>query len=256
MDELNFIEDDDNILVSTDKYSFFIKKNNLDNLKHGLALHYEHNEKLANASDEELAQIGKKRPRRSPIEEINYQIERKGYNGEFIVPNQLLSRLPLQSQSRNRNGKQHIANKRWKNALKDRQYKVVALNDYYKKEAAFVQTFLTPEELYSLPRGSFSISPCHIAPALKNRDEESWSADKICRDLSIMNKAYQYVREPLQGRHAINKSEAFAVFKYLSKQNALTSSATKKVMFYIMWFRMRNNFYDIFDITDIGLEII
>lgn len=255
MDELNFTEDDDIVLVSTNKYSFFIKKNNLDNLKDGLALHYEHNEKLTNASDEELAQIGKKRPRRSPIEEINYQIERKGYNGEFIVPNQLLSRLPLQSQGRNRNGKQHVANKRWKNAIKSRSEKAIALNEYYKKEAAFVQTFLEPHELYSLPIGSWKVSPCHIVPALTNRDEESWSADKICRDLSIMNKGYQYNKEPLQGRHAINKAEAFLALKNLMKMDVSTAKPTTKAMFFILWFRMKNNFYDKFDITDIGLDL-
>ena len=257
MDEINFSEqDDDLVLVSTNKYSFFIKKNSLDNLRSGLTLHYEHIDKLNNASDEELAQIRKKRPRRSAIEEINYQIERKGFDMQVIVPNQILSRLPLQSQSRNRNGKQHIANKRWMHAMKNRNEKVVALHEYYMKEGAFVQTFLEPDELYSLPIGSFKVSPCHIAPALKDRDEDSWSSDKICRDLSIMNKGFEYIKEgPLQGRHAVNKIEAELSLRYMMKLDWTQMSPTRKAMFLILWFRKKNNFYSKYDITDIGLNL-
>jgi hypothetical protein len=256
MDDLNFTEHDDFVLISTDKYSFFVKKDNLINLKDGLTMHYEHNEKLTNASDEDLAQMHKKRPKRSAIDEINYQIERKGFDSQIIVPNQLLSRLPLQSQSRNRNGKQHIANKRWNFALKNRFEKAIALNEYYKKESAFVQTFLEPDELYSLPKGSWKVSPCHIYPALTNRDENSWTSDKICRDLGIMNKGYEYTKEsPLKGRHAINKMEALAAFRYMSKLEWNQMSATRKAMYYILWFRIKNNFYEKFDITDIGLHL-
>jgi hypothetical protein len=256
MENITYTEQDDLILVSTDKHSFYIKSNNLGRLKFGLQLHFEHMKNLNDSSDEELAQIGKRRPKRSAIEEINYQIERKEFNGKVIVPTELLSRLPAKSQSRNRNGKQHIADSRWKNALKDKNYSVMALNDYYRKEAAFVQTFLDPSELYSLEKGSFKVSPCHIDPALTNRDEDSWSPDKICRDLSIMNKGFEKIKtSDLKGSHAITEEQANIAFKYLSKMNYEKMSATRKVMYYILIFRKRNKFYQKYDITDLGLRL-
>ena len=257
MENITYTEQDDLVEVSTDKYKFYVKKNNLGRLKFGLEVHYQHMNNLDSISDEALAQIGKRRPKRSAIEEINYQIERKGFQDKTIVPTELLSRLPANSQSRNRNGKQYIADKRWKDALKNRRATVVALNDYYKKEAAFVQTFLSADELYSLPKGSFKVSSCHIDPALTNRDEDSWSSDKICRDLSVMNNGFEKIKEcSLKGSHALTQQEADIAFKYLSVLDYKSMSATRKVMYYILIFRRRNNFYRKFDITDLGLGII
>jgi hypothetical protein len=241
-----------NLKISTPRTYFYISPNNLNNLILGLKKHFEHHKYLNGASGEELALIGKNKPKRDAIAEIEYQLERKEFNGLLLKPSQLLSRLPYQSQSRNRNGKQNIADKRWKT---DNQ-KVEALKFYYHTEAEFIKTFLVPSELDSLPKGSFAISPCHIEPALEDRDEDSWTPVKICRDLSIMNKGFDKIKAcELKGAHAINQEQALIALEYLKTLNWDEMSVTRKVMYYILWFRTKNNFYSKFDITDIGLGL-
>lgn len=242
----------DFVHVSTSKNYFIVKKSNLAKLAEGLREHFDHHSRLTLASDEELAQLKKLRPKRNAIDEIDYQIERKSFNGKVIKPSALLSRLPYQSQSRNRNGKQNIADKRWR---LDNE-KTEALKDYYDSEIAFIKTFLTDEELNNLERGSFSISPCHILPALTDRDEDSWTPDKICRDLSIMNKGFEKIKAcDLQGAHAINQDQALIALNYLKTLDWAIMSTTRRVMYYILWFRTKNNFYNKYDITDIGLGL-
>ena len=244
---------DDKYRISTGKYFFFIKKDSISNLNIGLEEHFNHHSRLLNATDEELSTWKKQRPKRDPIEEINYQLERKSFIGKLIKPSALLSRLPYQSQSRNRNGKQNIADKRWKNS----NDKVEALKHYYHTEVEFIKTFLTDEELNGLERGSFAISPCHIEPALTDRNEDSWHPVKICRDLSIMNKGFEKIKAcELKGAHAINQEQALIALDYLKTLNWDTMSVTRRVMYYILWFRTKNSFYSKYDITDIGLGLI
>ena len=246
-------ETQDLFRVDTGKYFFLVEEKNLMKLYDGLKEHIEHHIRLFNATDEELALIKKNRPKRDPIGEIDYQLERKKFMGQVLKPSALLSRLPYQSQSRNRNGKQHIADKRFKNS----NPKVEALENYYKAEVEFIKTFLTQDELDGLERGSFSISPCHIEPALTNRDENSWIPVKICRDLSIMNKGFEKIKAcELKGAHAINQDQALIALNYLKTLNWDDMSVTRKVMYYILWFRTKNRFYEKYDITDIGLDLI
>jgi len=111
-----------------------IPANGLDSLRTGLEAHYRQTELLFGFTDEELLILQKKRPKRDFMDEIEYQIERKDYNGMYIAPSDLISRLPYQSQARNRTGKQHIADARWKNALKSQNSDVLRLMHYYAKE--------------------------------------------------------------------------------------------------------------------------
>lgn len=238
--------------ADTGKYYFFVDIKNAKSLTDGIIEHFNHHSRLFNATDEELSLLKKQRPRRSAIDELNYQIERKDFHTKIIKPSEILSRLPYQSQSRNRNGKQHIADKRFKVD----HPKVADLQSYYHTEVEFIKTFLTDDELNGLERGSFAISPCHIEPALTDRDEDSWHPVKICRDLSIMNKGFDKIKAcELKGAHAINQEQALIALNYLKTLNWDDMSVTRKVMYYILWFRTKNNFYSKYDITDIGLGL-
>ena len=123
--------------IYTDKYYFMIPANGLDSLRTGLEAHYKHTELLFGFSDEDLLILQKKRPKRDFMTEIEYQIERKDYNGKYIAPSDLISRLPYQSQARNRTGKQSIADARWKKALKNQNSDVLRLIEYYAKEEPY-----------------------------------------------------------------------------------------------------------------------
>ena len=81
--------------IYTGKYYFMIQKSGLDSLRYGLEAHYKHTELLFGFSDEELTILQKKRPKRSAIDEIDYQIDRKSYNKEVIAPSDLISRCLL-----------------------------------------------------------------------------------------------------------------------------------------------------------------
>ena len=109
--QYEYIPLSDSYHIFTDELDFFVTRSSFDHLKYGLEAHYSQNEYLLSCSDEELKELSKQRPRRSSINEINYQLIRKGFNGKLIKANQLVSRLPVFSQSRNRNGKQNIADK-------------------------------------------------------------------------------------------------------------------------------------------------
>lgn len=233
-----------------------IASSGVDSLKYGLDAHYKHINILLESSDEDLAILRKKRPKRNALEEINYQIERKNYNGKLISPSDLTSRLPVFSQSRNRNGFQHIADKRWKDGIRDSNPAVMALLTYYKAEKEYLESILTMEELDNLERGSFAISPAHIYPAFKNRKEESWSSDKIVRDFSIMNKGFDKIRSSdLNGKHAITKEDALIAFDYLKEFNFDSLSPTRQVMYMILYRRLKNGFYDTDKFSDIALGI-
>lgn len=243
--------DSDLCHIYTGEYKFSIPSSGLEHLKYGLEAHYTQNEYLLSCSDDELKDLGKKRPKRSSIEEINYQISRKDYSHRVIKANDLISRLPVFSQSRNRNGKQHIADQRWKNGIKNQNSKVLSLIEYYKSEEELIKAYYTD---VNWTRGSFAISPAHIYPAKKDRGEDSWTPDKIVRDLSIVNKAFDKISSsPLQGKHAVTREDAYIAMDFLFLQDNL--STTRKILLFILAHRIGNGFYDSDKISDIYLEL-
>ena len=223
------------------------------NLQYGLDAHYKHTELLFGFTDEELTILQKKRPKRSAIDEINYQIERKEYNGKLIAPSDLISRLPFASQSRNRNGKQHIADSRWKKSIKDENPDVLRLIEWYAEEESVIRTRF-PHVKWT--RGSFAISPCHIYPAKKDRGEDSWTSDKILRDLSIVNKVFDKISSSdLKGKHAIDANDAQIAINYLDDFDWDKLSVSRQVLYVILQRRLSKDFYTEFKITDIDLDI-
>ena len=239
--------------IYTDKYYFMIDSSGLKHLKYGLEAHYTQNEYLLSCSDSELAELGKIRPKRTSLEEVNYQLYRKAYNGKLIKANDLISRLPVFSQSRNRNGKQSIADKRWKNAIKNENSNVMWLIEYYKHEEEYIKLAF-PDIHWT--RGSFAISPCHIYPALTNRKEDSWAPDKIIRDLSIINKAFDKISSsPLCGKHAINVEDAQIAIDYLETFHWEDLSVTRQILFLVLSNRITNGFYNLDRFSDIALGL-
>ena len=244
---------EDTYHIYTDKYFFIIPRSGLQNLQYGLNAHYKHTELLFGFTDEELTILQKKRPKRSAIDEINYQIERKSYNGELVAPSDLISRLPYMSQSRNRNGKQSIADSRWKNAIRNENPKVLRLIEWFEEEESYIRTKF-PDVHWT--KGTFSISPCHIYPAKKDRGEDSWTPDKILRDLSIVNKCFDKISSsPLAGKHAINENDAQIALDYLDTFDFHDLSISRQIFYHILTRRIAQNFYSEYDITDIDLDI-
>jgi len=249
----SYVEESDLYHIYTDKYFFMVMSSGFDHLKYGLEAHYKQTELLENFTDEELEILQKKRPRKSAIDEIDYQIERKGYNGEIIKASDLISRLPFASQSRNRNGKQNIADKRWKNALKSENPKVERLLEWFEEEESYIKTKF-PNVAWT--KGTFAISPCHIYPAKKDRGEDSWTSDKILRDLSIVNKCFDKISaSPLGGKHAINAEEAQIALDYLDTFDYNDLSISRQVFYVILFRRIVQKFYETYYITDTDLEI-
>lgn len=233
-----------------------IASSGVDSLKSGLDAHYRHINILLESSDEDLAILRKKRPKRNALEEIDYQIERKSYNGKLISPSDLTSRLPVFSQNRNRNGFQHIADKRWRHGIRDNNPAVISLLAYYKAEKEYLENILTVEELDRLERGSFAISPAHIFPAFTDRGESSWTSDKIVRDLSIMNKGFDKISaSPLNGKHAITREDAQIAFDYLNQYEHYDLSPTRQVLYILLHRRLNDGFYDTDKFSDIALGI-
>ena len=239
--------------IYTDKYYFAISYPLLPNLIYGLEAHYKQTELLFGFTDDELKILQKQRPRRAAIDEINYQIERKSYNLEIIQPSDLISRLPFASQSRNRNGKQNIADSRWKNAIKNENFDVLRLIEWYEEEESYICTMF-PNVKWT--KGTFSISPCHIYPAKKDRDATAWTPDKILRDLSIVNKCFDKISaSPLAGKHAINAEDAQIAVDYLDSQDWEKLSISRRVLYCLLKRRILQNFYLEYKITDIDLDI-
>lgn len=239
--------------IYTDKYYFMIPDNGLDSLRTGLEAHYKHTELLFGFTDEELLILQKKRPKRDFMAEIEYQIERKDYNGMYISPSDLISRLPYQSQARNRTGKQHIADVRWKKALKNQNPDVLRLIEYYAEEENHVRSKF-PDVKWT--KGSFSISPCHIYPAFTNRGEEAWTPDKILRDISLVNKCFDKISaSPLNGKHAVSIEDANIALDYLYLFDFNDLSVSRQALYVILYYRFLNNFYNDYKITDIDLDI-
>lgn len=239
--------------IYTDKYFFKVPSSGLDHLKKGLEAHYIQNEYLLECTDLELAELGKIRPKRTSIEEVNYQIERKSYNGEIIKASALISRLPVFSQSRNRNGKQSIADKRWRDAVKIENQKVQWLINYYETEEDMIKERFPNVEW---TKGTFSISPCHIYPAKKDRGEDSWTPDKILRDLSLVNKCFDKISaSPLNGKHAVSIEDANIALDYLDLFDFNDLSVSRQALYVILSNRIQNGFYDTDKITDIALGI-
>ena len=239
--------------IYTDKYYFMIPKSGLENLKYGLEAHFKHTELLFGFTEEELSILQKKRPKRDFMTEIEYQIDRKDYNGKLIAPSDLISRLPYMSQARNRNGKQHIADSRWKNAIKDENPDVLRLIEWYAEEESYVRTKFSTVKW---TKGSFSISPCHIYPALKDRGEDSWTPDKILRDLSIINKVFDKISaSPLAGKHAIDANDAQIALNYLDDYDWDKLSVSRQVLYVILQRRIAQDFYIEYKITDIDLDL-
>ena len=239
--------------IYTDQLDFFIPSSGLNHLKYGLEAHYTQTEYLLDCSDDELKELGKIKPRRSTMEEIEYQLMRKEYSGEIIQANQLISRLPVFSQSRNRNGKQNIADKRWKNALKDENPRVERLIEWFEEEESFIKTKF-PTVAWT--KGTFAISPCHIYPAKKDRGEDSWTPDKILRDLSIVNKCFDKISaSSLNGKHATTTEEAQIALDYLDEFDYNDLSISRQVFYVILFRRIVQKFYETYYITDIDLEI-
>ena len=247
------VEEGDLYHIYTDKYFFIVPANTFDHLLYGLEAHYKQTELLEKFSDEELEILQKKRPRRSSIDEIDYQIERKDYNGKIIAASDLISRLPFASQSRNRNGKQNIADKRWKNALKSENFRVERLIEWFEEEESFIKTKF-PTVAWT--KGTFAISPCHIYPAKKDRGEDSWTPDKILRDLSIVNKCFDKISaSSLNGKHATTTEEAQIALDYLDEFDYNDLSISRQVFYVILFRRIVQKFYETYYITDIDLEI-
>ena len=247
------VSDEDSYHIYTDKYFFIIPAAGFKHLQYGLEAHYTQNEYLLSCTDLELSDLGKIRPKRTSIEEINYQIERKSYNSKKIKANDLISRLPVFSQSRNRNGKQHLADSRWKNAIKNENPKVLRLIEYFEEEESVIRTKY-PDVHWT--RGTFAISPCHIYPALKDRGEDSWSPDKILRDLSIVNKCFDKISaSPLNGKHAVDSNDAKIAIEYLDSFNFDDLSISRQIYYYILNRRISQNFYGTYYITDLDLEV-
>lgn len=246
-------ENSDIAHIYTDKYFFMIPANGLDSLIYGLEAHNRHTELLFGFSEEELTILQKKRPKRDFMEEIEYQIERKDYNGKFISPSDLISRLPYQSQARNRNGKQSIADSRWRKAVKDENPDVLRLIEWYAEEESYIRTAF-PHVKWT--KGSFAISPCHIYPARKDRGEDSWSSDKILRDLSIINKVFDKISaSPLAGKHAIDVNDAQIAIDYLDDWHWDALSISRQVFYMVMQRRIAQDFYLEYKITDLDLDI-
>ena len=230
-----------------------IPANGLESLKYGLEAHYKHIELLFGFTDEELYILQKKRPKRDFMAEIEYQIERKDYNGKYIAPSDLISRLPYHSQARNRTGQQHIADARWKKALKNQNPDVLRLIEYYAEEENHVRSKF-PDVKWT--KGSFSISPCHIYPAFTNRGEDSWTPDKILRDISLVNKVFDKISaSPLNGKHATNVEDALIAINYIDNLDWDRVSISRRALYYILHYRFLNNFYNDYKITDIDLDI-
>lgn len=244
---------EDSYGIHTDKYIFYIPKSGFNHLKKGLEAHYIQTEYLLECTDEELSELGKLRPKRSSLEEVNHQIERKKFDLAHIKASDLISRLPVFSQSRNRNGKQKIANKRWRDAVKNDNSKVKWLIQYYKTEEEYLrETF--PDIEWT--RGTFAISPCHIYPALKNRGEDSWTPDKIVRDLSLINKCFDKISaSPLNGKHAINREDAQIALDFLNLKDFNDLSKSRQALYLILEIRLENGFYDTDKFSDIALGI-
>ena len=239
--------------IYTDKYYFMIPANGLESLKYGLEAHYRQTELLFGFTDEDLLILQKKRPKRDFMAEIDYQIERKDYNGKYIAPSDLISRLPYQSQARNRTGKQHIADARWKKALKNQNPDVLRLIEYYAEEENHVRSKF-PDVKWT--KGSFSISPCHIYPAFTNRGEEAWTPDKILRDISLVNKVFDKISaSPLNGKHAIDSGDALIAVEYLDSFDWDKLSISRRALYFILYYRLSHNFYNDYKITDLDLDI-
>jgi hypothetical protein len=244
---------EDSYGIHTNKYIFFIPKSGFAHLKKGLEAHYIQTEYLLECTDEELSELGKQRPRRSSLEEVNYQIERKEFDLAHIKASNLISRLPVFSQSRNRNGKQHIADKRWRDALKNENPKVLSLIEYYKYEENFIKATFPDVEW---TKGTFAISPCHIYPAKKDRGEDSWTPDKILRDLSLVNKCFDKISaSPLNGKHAVSIEDANIALDYLDLFDFNDLSVSRQALYLILSNRVVDGFYENFDFTDIDLGI-
>ena len=248
------VDDTSNIAhVYTDKYYFMIPAKGLEHLKYGLEAHYKQTHLLESFSDEELSILQKKRPKRDFMAEIEYQIERKDFAGKFIQASDLTSRLPVFSQSRNRNGKQHIADARWKKALKSNNPAVLRLIEYYAEEESYIKSVF-PNVKWT--KGSFSISPCHIYPAFTDREEESWTPDKILRDISLVNKVFDKISaSPLNGKHAINVEDAKIAVTYLDYLPWDSLPISRQALYVILTRRIAQDFYIEYKITDIDLDI-
>ena len=230
-----------------------IPTNGLEHLKYGLEAHFRQTELLESFSDEDLLILQKKRPKRDFMSEIEYQLERKDFIGKYIAASDLTSRLPVFSQSRNRNGKQHIADSRWKKAIKNENSDVLRLIEYYAEEESYIKSVFLDVKW---TKGSFSISPCHIYPAFTDRGEDSWSSDKILRDISLVNKVFDKISaSPLQGKHAINVEDAQIAIDYLDEQDWDRLSVSRRALYCILKRRILNNFYKEYKITDIDLDI-
>jgi hypothetical protein len=243
----------DEFAIHAGKYIFYIPQGGFEHLKYGLEAHYTQNEYLLGCSNEELKELGKIRPKRSSLAEIEYQIERKSFDFKHIRANELISRLPVFSQSRNRNGKQNIADARWKNAIKNNNKSVIWLTNYYKYEEMYIKIHF-PDVKWT--KGSFAISPCHIYPAKKDRGEDSWTPDKIVRDLSIINKAFDKISSsPLDGKHATNKEEANIALDYLESFDFNDLSTTRQILYMVLEQRVSNGFYNSDKFSDKALNL-
>ena len=243
----------DEFAIYAGKYIFYIPQGGFEHLKYGLEAHYTQNEYLLGCSNEELKELGKIRPKRSSLAEIEYQIERKSFDFKHIRANELISRLPVFSQSRNRNGKQSIADSRWKNAIKNENPDVMHLIEWYEEEESYIRTKF-PDVKWI--KGSFAISPCHIYPAKKDRGEESWTPDKILRDLSIVNKVFDKISaSKLKGKHAIDNNDALIAINYIDEFHWDELSISRQVLYVLLQRRIAQNFYNDYKITDIDLGI-
>lgn len=248
------IEDDSNIAhVYTDKYYFMIPAKGLEHLKYGLEAHYKQTHLLESFSDEELSILQKKRPKRDFMAEIEYQIERKDFVGKYIAASDLTSRLPVFSQSRNRTGKQRIADTRWNKAVKKNNPDVLRLIEYYADEESYIKSVF-PNVKWT--KGSFSISPCHIYPAFTDREEEFWTPDKILRDISLVNKVFDKISaSPLNGKHAINAEDAQIAVTYLDYLPWDSLPISRQALYVILQRRIAQDFYIEYKITDNDLDI-
>jgi len=138
-------------------------------------------------------------------------------------------------------------------ALKSENPDVLRLVEWYEEEESYIRTKFPH---VNWMKGTFAISPCHIYPAKKDRGEDSWTPEKILRDISLVNKVFDKISSSdLQGKHATNAIEAQIAIDYLDQFEWDTLSISRQALYVLLFRRIVQNFYDEYKITDVDLDI-
>ena len=142
---------------------------------------------------------------------------------------------------------------RSRDAIKAENPRVERLIEWFEEEESYIRTKF-PHVHWT--KGTFAISPCHIYPAKRDRGEDSWTPDKILRDLSIINKCFDKISaSPLNGKHAISSEDAQIALDYLDQFDFADLSISRQVFYHVMHRRITQKFYETYYFTDLDLEI-